>query len=373
MAGVLTPFNENRIGEHDEEDVAATLSARDKKGGKTVVAFTQNQRDEVRDLGDESGALTGPGSHHTTMVAQDNPSVGVIRTGGDFADPTITIDDKAFLAANPMSDREMAVFDARGYGDGKTVGTMVGDHNAGVGDFTALAVRTANTQANGIGIAEEHTHTLDGAQGQAVTQQGVDLFNQELTGEEHVPLRTAGGHGAPAVLAKAFKFDALNSNSMKSKNPHSGLNEVDVSMTLDCFDPSPAKNQGGIAIIQPDPAVLAPTLTASNDPSRSPQSSEITKQVSAVHESQMVVRRLTPIECERLQGFPDGYTRIPYRNKPAEKCPDGPRYKALGNSMAVPVMRWIADGIVKVEKVMAEIEDRPDAVSVQQTTLDSWF
>ena len=54
-----------------------------------------------------------------------------------------------------------------------------------------------------------------------------------------------------------------------------------------------------------------------------------------------VVRRLTPIECERLQGFPDNYTRIPYRNKPAEVCPHGPRYKALGNSWAVPVVWWI--------------------------------
>ena len=55
----------------------------------------------------------------------------------------------------------------------------------------------------------------------------------------------------------------------------------------------------------------------------------------------MQVRRLTARECERLQGFPDDYTRIPWRNKPAEDCPDGPRYKSLGNSMAVPVMRWI--------------------------------
>lgn len=52
----------------------------------------------------------------------------------------------------------------------------------------------------------------------------------------------------------------------------------------------------------------------------------------------MAVRRLTPVECERLQGFPDGWTDVPYRNKPAA---DGPRYKALGNSMAVPCMHWI--------------------------------
>jgi DNA (cytosine-5)-methyltransferase 1 len=57
------------------------------------------------------------------------------------------------------------------------------------------------------------------------------------------------------------------------------------------------------------------------------------------------VRRLTARECERLQGFPDDHTKIPWRNKPAEECPDGPRYKAIGNSMAVPVMRWIGERI----------------------------
>ena len=55
----------------------------------------------------------------------------------------------------------------------------------------------------------------------------------------------------------------------------------------------------------------------------------------------MVVRRLTPRECERLQGLPDDWTKIPYRGKPADECPDGPRYRAIANSMAVPVMRWI--------------------------------
>ncbi|UCV00254.1 DNA cytosine methyltransferase [Acidovorax radicis] len=57
--------------------------------------------------------------------------------------------------------------------------------------------------------------------------------------------------------------------------------------------------------------------------------------------SAMQVRRLTPTECERLQGFPDGYTAIPWRGKPADQCPDGPRYKALGNSWAVPNVTWI--------------------------------
>lgn len=63
----------------------------------------------------------------------------------------------------------------------------------------------------------------------------------------------------------------------------------------------------------------------------------------------LAVRRLTPVECERLQGFPDDYTRIPWKKKTAEECPDGPRYKALGNSMACNVMRWIGRRIQLVQ------------------------
>ncbi len=63
----------------------------------------------------------------------------------------------------------------------------------------------------------------------------------------------------------------------------------------------------------------------------------------------MTVRRLTPRECERLQGFPDDWTMIPYRGKPPEQCPDGPRYKALGNSMACNCMAWIGERIAAYE------------------------
>ena len=68
----------------------------------------------------------------------------------------------------------------------------------------------------------------------------------------------------------------------------------------------------------------------------------------------MQVRRLTPTECERLQGFPDGYTNIPWRKKP--EAPDGPRYKALGNSMAVPCMKWIGE---RIQAATARHEVKP--------------
>lgn len=68
----------------------------------------------------------------------------------------------------------------------------------------------------------------------------------------------------------------------------------------------------------------------------------------------MSVRRLTPRECERLQGFPDDWTLIPWKGRPAEECPDGPRYKAIGNSMAVPVMRWLGERIAAADQIPPE-------------------
>lgn len=80
----------------------------------------------------------------------------------------------------------------------------------------------------------------------------------------------------------------------------------------------------------------------------------------------MQVRRLTPVECERLQGFPDNHTQISWRGKDATDCPDGPRYRAIGNSMAVPVMRWIG------ERILAALpqEETPDLRSDYVITLE---
>lgn len=72
------------------------------------------------------------------------------------------------------------------------------------------------------------------------------------------------------------------------------------------------------------------------------------KQINGVAQG-YIARRLTPLECERLQGMPDGHTKIPYRGKSEDECPDTPRYRAIGNSMCVPVMRWIGKRIEEVE------------------------
>lgn len=92
------------------------------------------------------------------------------------------------------------------------------------------------------------------------------------------------------------------------------------------------------------------TEVAGSIRTKPPGSIENSSTTAVLHH--MAVRRLTPRECERLQGFPDDYTRIPWRGKPAETCPDGPRYKALGNSMAVPVMHWIGQRIAQATAIL---------------------
>jgi len=142
-----------------------------------------------------------------------------------------------------------------------------------------------------------------------------------------------GGGNVPYVQSYAIQGSMIGRNDNAGPQGN-GINE-EVSFTLNTTDRH---------------GVVAPTLTT-NDPSRSPRAIEVTNQVAAVYAASMQVRRLTPIECERLQGFPDNYTQIPWRKKESTQCPDGPRYKSLGNSMAVPVMRWIGERIEMVRKL----------------------
>ena len=92
-------------------------------------------------------------------------------------------------------------------------------------------------------------------------------------------------------------------------------------------------------------------LTASSDVAGTLQRGGEGGRADGLMTAQMAVRRLTPRECERLQGFPDDYTLVEYRGKLAA---DGPRYRALGNSMAVPVMRWIGERIAAVDAILRE-------------------
>lgn len=117
--------------------------------------------------------------------------------------------------------------------------------------------------------------------------------------------------------------------------------------TLSVFDSGDTR--ATVAIVTPEPIAFHPT----QDPISSvgvthTMGTGTTGGAATIAVAQAyAVRRLTPVECERLQGFPDDWTNIPFRGKPAA---DGPRYKAIGNSMAVPVMRWIGERIAIVDR-----------------------
>ena len=145
------------------------------------------------------------------------------------------------------------------------------------------------------------------AQGNLAVAVGTDLYNGAITGDVAATMSTAG--------------------STSSKTGPT------VMQAVGAFKPGQSAQAHSIGY----ESEMAPTLEAGSGGNNKP----------AVHVG-MAVRRLTPVECERLQGFPDSYTDIKSKNKPT---PDGPRYKALGNSMAVPVMAWIGQRIKQVEAI----------------------
>jgi len=106
-----------------------------------------------------------------------------------------------------------------------------------------------------------------------------------------------------------------------------------------CFEPGILKREGGDSRVSNEQCSTLRAEMGDNQPAVATTSQ---------------VRRLTPIECERLQGFPDDFTRIPWRGKEPKDCPDGPRYKALGNSMAVPCIKWLGERIEMVNNIEAE-------------------
>lgn len=179
---------------------------------------------------------------------------------------------------------------------------------------------------------------------------------------------------ARSLTARAYGICSYDSNSMMSGNPHSGIYEADTSRTLDLNGGNPACNQGGIAVVQQafdmthacdvirECGEIAPSLqarmgTGGNQVPLTLDGSEVVSTLMARDYkgcgrcdtfgriiSTPIVRRLTPLECERLQGFPDGWTDIgDYTDSTGKKrkTSDSARYKALGNSIALPFWRWM--------------------------------
>ena len=191
----------------------------------------------------------------------------------------------------------------------------------------------------------------------------------------------AGGNTVTCVV---YSFDSLSSNSMKSNNPNSGCRQVETSRTLDTSIPDPSKNQGGVAVVEVYDARgngdgnIASTITGDHNNRVTDYTAVVITQdsfidmginiaptikstdyktikstdykrpcvVSYTNKAKYNIRRLTPLECERLQGYPGGWTDIgewtDTKGK-THKTSDAARYKALGNSIALPFWQWLLE------------------------------
>jgi DNA (cytosine-5)-methyltransferase 1 len=283
-------------------------------------------------------------------VAQRRRRVFVVGYLGDWRCAAAVLFERHSLQGHPAPSREK----------GKTIAPAISTgapfSRTGNDRVEADAMVTTPRWWDGGDLAATITTKSD-------DQRMPDKANAQLVMQPIVVDRAAFNQGANAQ----YKFRAEHSETMDSlvaRGPHAVLQPIavgtdlyngnitgDVAATMGT--PGSSSNASGPTVMQPVGAFkpgqsaqahsigyeseMAPTLEAGSGGNNKP----------AVHVG-MAVRRLTPVECERLQGFGDNYTDIKSKGKPT---PDGPRYKALGNSMAVPVMAWIGQRIEQVEAI----------------------
>jgi DNA (cytosine-5)-methyltransferase 1 len=197
---------------------------------------------------------------------------------------------------------------------------------------------------------------------------GLDLYNQAETGGVAMTIRAAAGNPdtTPCV---AFENNHLVgedcartlSGDHESRVTDTGQSIVTRSPCC-AFDANLSQNPvydddaaDTLAVCHKVATAIRTAQTGANGCGISDEAARTLDraegQAVAAPGGEYVVRRLTPRECERLQGFPDDWTRIPYRGKPAEECPDGPRYKAMGNSWGTNCAEWILRRILAARPV----------------------
>ena len=265
---------------------------------------------------------------------------------GDQGDPAYTLDTTGAQAVGQpipftKSKRAQSVTDDETWVDGQVNPTLSlfdqGDTRA-----TTVAVAFANRTRDGIkmpeimadGIVPALTNPGDGGRSDAIN---VAVVCINMGGDKGKASNQTSGAaytistGDPHAVAVGFNWQ--NGGGYGNANDGLGI----PSPPAVAFTPGNLARGAG-----PSPnAEVAPTQRCSAGRGADDQRTCVAQA--------MTVRRLLPVECERLQGFPDDYTLIPWRKKEAADCPDGPRYKALGNSMAVNCMAWIGERIAAVE------------------------
>jgi DNA-cytosine methyltransferase len=244
------------------------------------------------------------------------------------------------------------------------------------GDKHAIAFQTSELRLTGKLTEKSVCPTLKANTKAGDTEVKVVLYenhpnDSRVTGPHDVApscvSRYGTGGGNVPLVQEAIAFPATMSGTQCAKTKNLSPAICSVNQTAIAFEPGIATREGSESRFVKE---LSPTLRkemgdnqvavavdcynktiGEKSQSISSSASDINHTGGVINPAdRMAVRRLSPRECERLQGFNDDHTMIPWRNKPADQCPDGPRYKALGNSMAVPCMAWIGKRIDAVEK-----------------------
>ena len=234
--------------------------------------------------------------------------------------------------------------------------TLTCNHEAPISAYAiqAGALRTnPNSGPDGVGVQADHAYTLEArAEVQAVCVTG-DI-NHTLKAEGFDASEDGTGRGTPMVPCVAPTL-VSNGDAHSGYRDEHGLVAVAVALrgreggaTAELGDEVQnclrASGGGGdkAHVLAMATREVAQTITSNYGKQCDNSDTALGPNVAI---QAMQVRRLTPVECEALQGFPKNYTMIPWRKKHAADCPDGPRYKALGNSWAVPNVRWIGSRI----------------------------
>ena len=406
LVPMLQPFDQQRIGVYGTGEVGSAVVARGHKSATDVVILPFTKSKRAQSSTDDEGWVEGVVAptqnafdvgdvRATTAILFENHPNDSRVTGPHDVAPSI-VSRYGTGGGNvplviPIQDSRVIEKNQNGIGVGnETSPAYTIDQTGAQAVAIAIPIMPQAMQAegwrvgkenqdgrgNGLGVGKDGDPcpTLDRSAVPAVavgcfkSGQSAAARSLGFSETESPTLGVSGGNAIPAVAIVNMQGSKSNAcvstdgssytiNAMHGHDIHAvvfaqnQIGEVrtgEIANTINTNSNASGRNTPMIAI-------KAPTLTATNDPSRSPQSSEITQQVAAVHSATMQVRRLTPTECERLQGFPDGWTAIPWKKKSADDCPDGPRYKALGNSMAVNCMEWIGERIATVNATM----DRP--------------
>ena len=337
--------------------------------GDEVVAFATNQRAEVRELGDKAVALSAePGTNQQTYITQpigiQGNMIGRSDTAGpqgkgytDDGDPMFTLTSTDIhgvvapigfshtqgLSAQPSEEAWPTL---RSEGSGHAVAIPIQDG------------RDIEKHQNGLGVGEsgDPSYTLDQTGAQSVAyvvrmREGKPGGGKGPLLSEDVSLTLATANDQTLFVdADDVRPDSVMPTLLAGMSHLTGttqdpyIKKVFETQHSESYDEYNDTLGGDVhhalrAGTKQSTGVVIPSLTASNDPSRSPQSSEVTQQVSAVYDATMVVRRLTPVECERLMGWPDDHTR--WRVDGKEQA-DSHRYRQCGNGVATPVAQWIA-------------------------------